>query len=594
MVSGPSGGLSGSQPPSQAATAYAEAVPAALQTLMESYGAVLLGDPVRLRGLLNDEVPQARRETSLLLLALEERVPQDLLRVHSGEDPAAWSRRLVRRLVDERALSPQAAQWAVRAWMQALGLGSVSQDMASMDPPERPAGVQMPPSPSATHSPQTPVGSLGLASQASLPASVLPDSLSPRAWFRRSLPAKSPVPEPMPDLAGALAPAPVDGPGPAMSEPDKAERAAPRLSGLGRRWAAAAGFLALTAAAVAGWWFGTSHMAISNVEIGGPFVGNGKPVPVFIDVDLRRAEPQQVAVRLVEGEGAWAPKAWQADLVPVGQQPGRFAAGTLQVQTSRPLSATFEYTLIARNGDRSAPFRRTVSVVPPLVITKVDLPRWVPLGRDIEFGVHFQKSSAAVVRLERRVVNSSLPWADGNGSQELSPAPSDKSVKGRLLPFAKPAQATLEFTLVDAAGVRSDPVRVVVNAGTPPAPPGTGPGTVIAMRTLGTGAGASAGASGGNRFGLPSFRELTGTVVDSIVGPFRKGGSARQPPSGAAPDDTAGSRAPGPAAHATTVAVETTVRFDEGSTRVITTQGTPGWQVGSRVSWNGSRMTVLK
>ena len=64
---------------------YDPTIGAKLKSLLDRYGIGLLGESGRLRGLLHDDCPQAKREVSVLMQALEERVPQDLMRVHSGE-----------------------------------------------------------------------------------------------------------------------------------------------------------------------------------------------------------------------------------------------------------------------------------------------------------------------------------------------------------------------------------------------------------------------------------------------------------------------------------------------------------------------------
>jgi hypothetical protein len=88
------------QGPAVSDSLFNNAVPPALKSLIDRYGAGLLGEPSRLRWLLQDECPQAKKEISVLLLALDERVPQDLLRVYSGEPIQSLSPRLAKRLAE--------------------------------------------------------------------------------------------------------------------------------------------------------------------------------------------------------------------------------------------------------------------------------------------------------------------------------------------------------------------------------------------------------------------------------------------------------------------------------------------------------------
>lgn len=513
--------------PLRSDTQFSDAVPGALKGLVDRYGRGLLDDAGRLRGLLADEVPQARKEISVLLLALDEQVPQDLLRVHVGEPISSLSPRLVRRLADEKSLSPEAARWAVHAWALGLGVDSVvySQPFAG-------------------------AGRDGLA-QEGVPAAFGHTSAANQA------------------TAGAAS---------AVSRPaafDLADRRT-RLGGI---------VAAAVALAGAAWWFTVPKLEIAQVETAGLFVGNGKPVPVLVAYEARNTQVKSAELRLVSGEGAWAQKQWAVDVSPDASQPGRVAAGTLQVSTARPLQATFEVVLVGSDGKRSSPFRRTFDVVPPLVITRVNVPRGLVVGREQVLEIAYQKGGADVVRLERRVVDSSTPWNPPQQAQPVQPAPGSNTLAYRLEAFDRPTRATLEFALVDAAGQRSEPVRVALNVGLPqPATPGTGPGEVVAVRqvgsassndwstTIGTAAGAVVGFLTGRQVGKGNGRTAA-TVIGTAGGAWagyevgkRMGGDPN-------------------AVH------ETTVRMDDGHTRVITTRGTPPWAPGSRVVWDGRTLS---
>lgn len=513
--------------PLRSDTQFSDAVPGALKGLVDRYGRGLLDDAGRLRGLLADEVPQARKEISVLLLALDEQVPQDLLRVHVGEPISSLSPRLVRRLADEKSLSPEAARWAVHAWALGLGVDSV---------------VYSQPFPGAGRDDPA---------QDGVPASFDHTSAANQA----ATGAASAVPRP--------------------AAFDLADRRT-RVGGI---------VAAAVALAAAAWWFTVPKLEIARVETAGLFVGNGKPVPVLVAYEARNTQVKSAELRLVSGEGAWAQKQWAVDVSPDASQPGRVAAGTLQVSTARPLQATFEVVLVGSDGKRSAPFQRTFDVVPPLVITRVNVPRGLVVGREQAIEIAYQKGGADVVRVERRVVDSSSAWNPPQLAQPVQAAPGSNTLAYRLEAFDKPTRATLEFALVDAAGQRSEPVRVTLSVGLPqPVTPGTGPGEVVAVRqvgsassndwstTIGTAAGAVVGFLTGRQVGKGNGRTAA-TVIGTAGGAWagyevgkRMGGDPN-------------------AVH------ETTVRLDDGHTRVITTRGTPPWAPGSRVVWDGRTLS---
>jgi len=93
-----------------------------LREIVARHGPAVVGDARRCEGLLRDYSAQYRREVSVLLSALEEHVPQDLLAAPAGAPLRVLLVRLSRRLAEYRALSEPAAAWAVTSWALALGL----------------------------------------------------------------------------------------------------------------------------------------------------------------------------------------------------------------------------------------------------------------------------------------------------------------------------------------------------------------------------------------------------------------------------------------------------------------------------------------
>ncbi len=93
-----------------------------LRELVTRHGSSVVGDARRFEGLLNDYSGEHRREVSVLVSALEEHVPQDMLAAAASTPPAVLLARMTRRLSEQRALSEPAAAWAVNSWALALGL----------------------------------------------------------------------------------------------------------------------------------------------------------------------------------------------------------------------------------------------------------------------------------------------------------------------------------------------------------------------------------------------------------------------------------------------------------------------------------------
>ena len=92
-----------------------------LSQLIESYGTDLVDDHRRLRSMLADKLPSARREAQRLVLAAEEGIPRRILTA-GGDASGALRMQLARSLQDERDMTPEAADWAVDSWAAALGV----------------------------------------------------------------------------------------------------------------------------------------------------------------------------------------------------------------------------------------------------------------------------------------------------------------------------------------------------------------------------------------------------------------------------------------------------------------------------------------
>lgn len=95
-----------------------------LRELIARHGPGLCSDARRCEGLLRDLCGEHRREINILVGALRERVPLDLLAGRNSAPAGLLLARLARRLEDQLALTPDASLWAVDSWALALGIVS--------------------------------------------------------------------------------------------------------------------------------------------------------------------------------------------------------------------------------------------------------------------------------------------------------------------------------------------------------------------------------------------------------------------------------------------------------------------------------------
>lgn len=93
-----------------------------LRQLIALYGADLHADPRRTEGLLRDYCADYPRECFVLIHAQRQRVPDDLLAAPAWLPQAALHSQLSQRLQTNLAFTAEAADWAVQAWSEALGI----------------------------------------------------------------------------------------------------------------------------------------------------------------------------------------------------------------------------------------------------------------------------------------------------------------------------------------------------------------------------------------------------------------------------------------------------------------------------------------
>lgn len=101
---------------------------AKLREALATYGRALCADSRRTEAVLKDLCPEQKREISVLVTAIRERVPSDLLTASEGGTPLETTvARLARRLEDDVGLAAESARWGVESWAFALGLLTAEQ-----------------------------------------------------------------------------------------------------------------------------------------------------------------------------------------------------------------------------------------------------------------------------------------------------------------------------------------------------------------------------------------------------------------------------------------------------------------------------------
>jgi hypothetical protein len=111
-----------------------------LKEIIIQYGRSLCDEPQRCEGLLRDLCGQYQKEIAVLVGALKERVPADLLASQNSTPPVVFLARLTKKLQDNLGLAEEAARWAVESWALALGVISEA-DSAPVDSSSPPPQV---------------------------------------------------------------------------------------------------------------------------------------------------------------------------------------------------------------------------------------------------------------------------------------------------------------------------------------------------------------------------------------------------------------------------------------------------------------------
>lgn len=91
-----------------------------LRKLIYDYGEEIFTDHRKLSGLLFDYCPSEKKEIRAILIAREERIPEELIRIKDHTLEKIVSSRLVEKLLKQTPLSEEAAQWAIETWWNGI------------------------------------------------------------------------------------------------------------------------------------------------------------------------------------------------------------------------------------------------------------------------------------------------------------------------------------------------------------------------------------------------------------------------------------------------------------------------------------------
>jgi hypothetical protein len=98
-----------------------------LRQILAKYGKEICSDARRCENLLKDFCGSYKREINVLVNAIEERVPLDLLAANQTIPLELLLTRIEKRLEEQTALTAEAARWAVESWALALNLTTDSE-----------------------------------------------------------------------------------------------------------------------------------------------------------------------------------------------------------------------------------------------------------------------------------------------------------------------------------------------------------------------------------------------------------------------------------------------------------------------------------
>lgn len=121
----------------------------ALRRILAKHGNEVCGDAGRCENLLKDSCGSYRREINVLVAAVEDRVPMDLLAANRSMPQELLLTRLEKRLEEQTAMTREAARWAVESWALALNVATDAEiearrKQSESSPPNASAGTLQP------------------------------------------------------------------------------------------------------------------------------------------------------------------------------------------------------------------------------------------------------------------------------------------------------------------------------------------------------------------------------------------------------------------------------------------------------------------
>ncbi len=336
----------------------------------------------------------------------------------------------------------------------------------------------------------------------------------------------------------------------------------------------------LAIAVLVGVWFKffQKSFEISGVELREAFVADGRKRDVVLSFKSTASPAQSVQVRFVRGIGNFNPATWSVPVTPEANAQSQVTVGSVSHRSLQPASMTFEYVLVAANGERTQPLEKTFDIAPatvlPPLITKIDVPSRVYVGRPFSFTIAYESGNSDVVQIERKVIESSGKWAQDELSQAAVGTTGKKSgnLSYKFQATNAPSRNTVEFALVDAKGGRSEPQSVSFEVVPAPAYAAGGErsGVIVGVREVQVQRDAS---------GLGA---VIGGVIGGVLGNQVGGGTGRKVATvgGAAGGAVAGHQIE---KNMTQTAYDITVRYDDGGTQVIREATAQGRSNGQRV-----------
>ncbi|MGE0085306.1 MAG: DUF1566 domain-containing protein [Desulfococcaceae bacterium] len=100
-----------------------------LKYIITHYGCSVIYEPRRCMALLKDLCPEHKREVNVLVSALKEDIPHDLLSMNASMPAELTLSRLRKRLYDDLGIAEEFSHWAVETWKLALEIASQRTDI---------------------------------------------------------------------------------------------------------------------------------------------------------------------------------------------------------------------------------------------------------------------------------------------------------------------------------------------------------------------------------------------------------------------------------------------------------------------------------